>query len=194
MAIGDKQEFEQALRRLEELIGVLEAHPDATASQSARELVSLVLNLHGIGLAKLTAILARSETGAASIARLIEDDHVRAMLLLHGLHPDDLETRVRRAVERLHPHLGVHGIRMELLGIARGIVRLRLHPSDGGAVKASTLLTLPCEIEDAIVEAAPDVEKVLIDGFDPSSGIATIDARGIAPAEGADAAGCEKTA
>jgi len=176
MATEDKQELDRALRRLEELIGVLEAHPEPAASRSARELVSLVLNLHGIGLAKLTAILIKSDGGAASMARLVEDDHVRAMLLLHGLHPDDLETRVRRAVERLRPHLGVHGIRVELLGIARGIVQLRLHPSDGVAVKASRLLTLPGEIEDAIVEAAPDVDKVLIEGFDPPGGIAAVNA------------------
>jgi hypothetical protein len=189
MATGDKQELEHALRRLEELIGVLEAHPEATASQSARELVSLILNLHGIGLAKLTAILARTEGGTASIALLVEDDHVRAMLLLHGLHPDDLETRVRRAVERLRPHLSVHGIRVELLGIARGIVQLRLHPVDGVAVKASALLTLPGEIEDAVIEAAPDVEKVLIDGFDLPGGVAAVDARGNAATEGAGARG-----
>src|SRR5215470_14300847 len=176
MASGDKQELDRALRRLEELIGVLEAHPEPAASRSARELVSLVLNLHGIGLAKLTSILVKSDAGAASIARLIEDDHVRAMLLLHGLHPDDLETRVRQAVERLRPHLGVHGIRVELLGVARGIVQLRLHPSDGVAVKASTLLTLPGEIEDAIMEVAPDVDKVLIEGFEPPGGLVAVNA------------------
>jgi Fe-S cluster biogenesis protein NfuA len=171
MAADDRQELVQALRRLEELIVALEAHPEAAASVSARELVSLVLNLHGIGLAKLMAILAKSEGGAASIARLAEDDNVRAMLLLHGLHPDDLETRVVRAVERLRPHLAVCGIRVEILGITRGIVQLRLHPSGGIAVKASILLTLPDEIEDAIVEAAPDIEKVLIDGFHLKGGV-----------------------
>jgi Fe-S cluster biogenesis protein NfuA len=178
MSTEDKQELDQALRRLEELIGVLEAHPEPAASESARELVSLVLNLHGIGLAKLTAILAKAEGGAASIARLAEDDHVRAMLLLHGLHPDDLETRVRRAIERLRPHLGVHGLRVELLGTARGIVQLRLHTSGGVALKASTLLTLPSEIEDAIVESAPDVDKVLIDGLDLPGGVAAVNVGG----------------
>jgi hypothetical protein len=168
----------QALRRLEELIRVLEANPAAAACQSARELVSLVLNLHGIGLAKLIAILTKSEGSAACIARPVEDDNVRAMLLLHGLHPDDLEIRVRRAVERLRPHLGVHGIRVELLGIASGIVQLRLQPSGGVAAKASTLLRLQGEIEDAILEAAPDVDKVLIDGFDLPGGVAEVNAGG----------------
>jgi hypothetical protein len=174
MVTHDEPNFDQSLRRLEELIRELEAEPEAAASRSARELVSVVLNLHAIGLAKLTAILSASEGGAALIARLLEDDHVRAMLLLHGLHPDDLETRVRRAVERLRPHLGVHGIRVELLDTARGIVQLRLRRSNDVIVKAATLLTLPSEIENAIVEAAPDVEKVLIDGFDLQGGVAAV--------------------
>ena len=49
--------------------------------------VSLVLDLHGIGLARLLAVIARSDEGETLVARLIDDDHIRAMLLLHGLHP-----------------------------------------------------------------------------------------------------------
>jgi Fe-S cluster biogenesis protein NfuA len=176
MSTGNKQGLDQSLRRLEELIGVLETHPDAPASEAARELISLILNLHGIGLAKLMAILTKAEGSGATIARLVEDEQVRAMLLLHGLHPDDLETRVSRAIDRLRPHLGVHGLRVEILEIARGVVQLRLNASGGIAVKASTLLTLPVEIEDAIVEAAPDVDKVVIDG--PDEGITALNAGG----------------
>jgi Fe-S cluster biogenesis protein NfuA len=176
MFAGDEEALHQSLRRLGELIGVLEANPEAAASKSARELVSLILDLHSIGLAKLTAILTNEDGGASTIARLIEDDQVRAMLLLHGLHPDDLETRVHRAIERLRPHLGVHGLRVEILDIARGVVKLRLHASGGAAAKASTLLTLPSVIEDAIVDAAPDVDEVLIEGLNPGSGAAAINA------------------
>jgi hypothetical protein len=171
MSAGDEQRLDRSLRRIEELIGVLEADPEAAASVSARELVSLILDLHSIGLAKLTAILTNEDGGASTIARLVEDDQVRAMLLLHGLHPDDLETRVHRAIERLRPHLGVHGFRVEILEIARGVVRLRLNASAGVAAKASMLLTLPSEIEDVIVEAAPDVDEVIIEGLDLGGGV-----------------------
>jgi Fe-S cluster biogenesis protein NfuA len=176
MSSSDKQGLDQSLRRLEELIRVLEAHPDAPASESARELISLILNLHGIGLAKLMATLTKAEGGTTTIARLVEDDQVRAMLLLHGLHPEDLETRVYRAIERLRPHLGVHGLRVEILGIDRGTVQVRLKASGDVAVKASALLTLPAEIEDAIVEAAPDVDKVVISGLDIRGGVAAVNA------------------
>ncbi len=165
MAGADGQDLDQALARLEELIENLTANPDPSR-EAARELVSLVLDLHGIGLAQLMAILSNTEGGAAIVARLAENEQVRAMLLLHGLHPDDLETRVRRAVDRLRPHLGVRGLGLSVVEIARGSIRLRVERSAGGSIQPSALLTLPDEIETAVVEAAPDAEAILIDGLD----------------------------
>lgn len=164
MVSEEGDDLNQALRRLQELILALDAYPDPAASAPARELVSLVLDLHGVGLASLMAIVARAEGGDAILARLVEDERARAMLLLHGLHPDDMETRIRRAVERLRPHLGVHGLRLEVAEIAKGTVRLRIHGSDAPGLSAPLLWSLPREIEAAIVEAAPEVEGVLIEG------------------------------
>jgi Fe-S cluster biogenesis protein NfuA len=166
MSAGHGEDPQQALHRLEELIRALDAHHNTAAKETARELLALVLDLHGIGLAQLMGIVTTAEGGAAILARLVENEQVQAMLLLHGLHPDELDTRVRRAVDRLRPHLGVHGLRLDVVEIARGTVRLRLHGSGATAIKPPLLWTLPGEIEDAVVEAAPDVEKVLIDGLD----------------------------
>jgi hypothetical protein len=135
--------------RLEELIRALDAHTNPAAKETARELLTLVLDLHGMGLAKLMGIATTAEGGTAILARLVDDEQVRAMLLLHGLHPDDLKTRVRRAVDRLRPHLGVHGLRLDVVEIASGTVRLRLHGSGAATIKAPLLWTLPGEIEDA---------------------------------------------
>jgi hypothetical protein len=169
----EKREHEATLRRLEQLIAALDQHPDPAARNPARELVELVLDLHGAGLAKLVAIVTAADGGATILARLTEDDQVRSLLLLHGLHPDDLEARVRKAVDRLRPHLGIHGLRLEVAEIASGIVRLRVHQSSSLAVSAPLLWSLPGEIEDAIIEAAPDIENVVIEGLDMPGPVAT---------------------
>jgi Fe-S cluster biogenesis protein NfuA len=174
MSTGNGEYPQQALHRLEELIRALDAHTDPAAKETARELLTLVLDLHGMGLAKLMGIVTTTEGGTTILARLVDDEQVRAMLLLHGLHPDDLETRVRRAVDRLRPHLGVHGLRLDVVEIASGTVRLRLHGSGAATIKAPLLWTLPGEIEDAVVEAAPDVEKILIDGLIPQEAAAAV--------------------
>jgi len=165
MAGADVRDLDRALVRLEELIGALNAHSDP-AREAARELVSLVLDLHGIGLARLMAIVSKTDGGAAVVARLVENEQVRAMLLLHGLHPDGLETRVRQVVDRLRPHLGVRGLHLSIVEIATGTVRLRVDRSAGSVIQASAVLTLPVEIENAVVEAAPDAEAILIEGLD----------------------------
>ena len=157
-------EVKQAARRLGDLIEALDEHPDPSASGPARELVALVLDLHALGLARLMAILGKAEHSEATMAQLLQDDHVRAMLLLHGLHPQDMETRVWAAVERLRPHLGVHGLRVDVVEVAGGAVRLRINGANAG-IRAPLLWTLPAEIEDAIVEAAPDAERIVIEGL-----------------------------
>lgn len=166
MSGDEKREQEAALRRLEQLISALDEDPDPAARNPARELVELVLDLHGVGLAKLLAIVAAADGGATILARLAEDDQVKSLLLLHGLHPEDLATRVHKAVDRLRPHLGVHGLRAEVTEIASGTARICVHQSSSAAVSAPLLWSLPGEIEDAIIEAAPDIENVVIEGLD----------------------------
>lgn len=172
MSGEEKRDVDAALRQLEELIARLDQLKDPAAREPARELVEVILDLHGVALARLMSIVARAD-GGAIMARLAEDDQVRPLLLLHGLHPDDIETRVKRAAERLTPHLGVLGLRLEVVQITNGTARLRVLPSDGATVKASMLWTLPMEIEGAIVEAAPDIDEVVIDGLDAPNMIAT---------------------
>jgi hypothetical protein len=162
----DKREQEAKLRHLEQLIAALDAHPDPAARNPARELVELVLDLHGVGLARLLTIIAAAEVGPTILARIAEDDQVKSLLLLHGLHPDDLETRIRKAVDRLRPHLGVHGLRLEVVEITNGTARLCVHQTSNVAVTAPLLWSLPGEIENAIIETAPDIENVVIEGLD----------------------------
>jgi Fe-S cluster biogenesis protein NfuA len=82
--------------------------------------------------------------------------------LLHGLHPLDLETRVRQALENVRPLLRSHGGNVELLGLAGAVVRLRMLGSCDGC--PSSALTLKSAIEDAIFERAPDVIGIEVDG------------------------------
>ena len=45
---------------------------------------------------------------------------VGGLLMLHGLHPLDLETRVRQALDQVRPYLRSHGGNVELLGVSDG--------------------------------------------------------------------------
>ncbi|CAE6789026.1 NifU family protein [Paraburkholderia aspalathi] len=151
-------------RRIDELIAALEALDDPRAREPAKELLQVVLDLHTNGLARLMEIV--SEAGVmddAMIEAFERDAGVSALLLLHGLHPQDLPTRVSRAVEKMRPLLGVQGIQIELLDAAEEAVRVRVAGRLQG--KHNSVGELQQEIERAIFEAAPEAMRVEIAGL-----------------------------
>ena len=97
------------------------------------------------------------------------------MLLLHGLHPDDFETRVRRVTDRLRPHLGVHGLRLEVMEIARRTVRLRVS-TEAAAEQSAPPYCGRCQAKLRTPWWKPrtDVERILIDGLDVQEAAAAI--------------------
>ena len=49
--------------------------------------------------------------------RLVADPLVESLLLLHGLHPLDVDTRIQRALDNVRPYLGSHAGGVEYLGV-----------------------------------------------------------------------------
>jgi len=79
--------------------------------------------------------------------------------LLHGLHPDSMETRVLRALEKVRPYLKSHGGDVEFDGIDDGTVKLKLLGSCGSCPSSS--VTLKNAVQEAVYEAAPDIVAIV---------------------------------
>ena len=150
---------EAALQRIEELVNALGALPDTRARDVARELTEAVLDLHGVALARISAIVAMSGHGETVFDAFGADEQVAAVLLLHGLHPEMPEVRVRRALEELTPSLRSQGADIQLVAVTDGVARLRLRLPGASREEAAMVRR---EIEDAIVNAAPDLDEVAI--------------------------------
>jgi Fe-S cluster biogenesis protein NfuA len=147
--------------RIEELIARLEASADPGSLATARELVQALMGLYGAGLERIVEVLTQKGTaGQETLDTLGRDELVGNLLAVNGLHPLDLETRVRRALEKLGARLRSQGT-VDLLGIDEGTIRLRLRSSGPGC--GSSAGSLKSVVEDAIYEAAPDLVQVLID-------------------------------
>ncbi len=153
------------MTRLEELILALEELPEGKARTHARELVQVLLQLHATGVNRMLELTFEStEGGQALIDRLAQDDLVSNLLLLHGLHPLDLEARVRQALEEVKPRLGAHGGSVQLVGVTPdGIVRLQLEGNCDGC--PSSRVTLKYSIEEALYAAAPDITALEVNGL-----------------------------
>jgi hypothetical protein len=156
-------EAAEALARIETLIATLESQADASARRPARELLEVVLDLHGLALARLASIIAGEANGAALFSRLAEDRHVRAVLLLHGLHPDEIAVRVGRAIAELNHDLAARGVRLRMAAVGANTARLVVHHEPGTHRLDASLRE---QIEAVIVEAAPELDELIIDGPD----------------------------
>jgi Fe-S cluster biogenesis protein NfuA len=159
----DDREFRRRIERVETLVRELDQSPDAASKSRACEIIQTVIELHGAAIERMLESLAGAgAAGLAMIGAIAEDELVSSVLLLHGLHPLDLESRVEQALEDARPLLRSHGGNVELIGLSGGVVRLRMLGSCDGC--PSSALTLKSAIEDAILKRAPDVTGIELDG------------------------------
>ena len=145
--------------RIDGLIEEIGQNADPAIRDKAEELVRSLMELYGSALARVCEIAKEPGLGNDRlIHRLTEDDLIASLLILHGLHPLDAETRIERALDRVRPYLASHGGNVKLIGVHEDVVSLRLEGSCHGC--PSSTLTMKLAIEKAIEEAAPEVARI----------------------------------
>jgi Fe-S cluster biogenesis protein NfuA len=147
-----------ASERIEALLDELAQGAPPAVMERVEELLGSVMALYGAGLERVLETV-----GPDLVRRLADDEIVGNLLVLHDLHPDDVDTRVQRALDQVRPYLGSHagGVTLSRVDEA-GVVHLRLEGSCDGC--PSSALTVAGAIEDAIAMLAPDVVAVETEG------------------------------
>jgi len=164
MLVDDRELTERAAQ-IGSLLERIESLPDPALRATAAEILQGLLTLYGEGLARMLAIVQQRDdpaAGAALLDAFAADELIAHLLLLHDLHPVDVETRVARALDEVRPYLQSHGGNVELLGVDDGVARLRLQGSCHGC--PSSTVTLKSAIEEAIWKAAPDLDGIDAEG------------------------------
>ena len=159
------------------------------AQQRGEDLVALVTNLYGVGLERLLDVLASAgRLDAVALDALAADELVSGLLLVHGLHPYDVTTRVAAALDSVRPYLGSHGGDVELLGIDdAGVVTLRFLGTCDSC--PSSTVTLQLAVEGAIQAAAPEVTAIQVEAAARSApGLISIESLRVRLDEGETAA------
>jgi Fe-S cluster biogenesis protein NfuA/nitrite reductase/ring-hydroxylating ferredoxin subunit len=144
--------------QIEELLAALTARGQGPL---AEELVRLLVGLYGDGLEHIMAAVAE-DGGPALRDQLTADPLVESLLLLHGLHPLDVDARIQRALDRVRPYLGSHAGGVHYVGVTDGVARLRLEGNCDGC--PSSAVTVQLAIEGAVQDAAPEVTEVVVEG------------------------------
>ncbi|WP_123026180.1 NifU family protein [Mycolicibacterium stellerae] len=128
----------------------------AVAHERAEQLVREVADLYGAGLERMMGMALKGQPELADA--FAADDLIASLLLVHGLHPHDVERRVEDALDSVRPYLGSHGGDVHLLEVEGETVRLQF----AGSCKScpSSSVTLELAVEDAVRAAAPEISSI----------------------------------
>jgi Fe-S cluster biogenesis protein NfuA/nitrite reductase/ring-hydroxylating ferredoxin subunit len=149
--------------RIQQLLEQIESLPTPSTRELIHEFMEATLGFYGQGLARILQVASESgPEGQKVYQHLIDDKVVRGLLLIHDLHPANLETRLRDALDQVRPYLQSHGGNVELISVTAQAARLRLQ----GTCKscASSAVTLELAIRHAIEEACPDLACFEVEG------------------------------
>jgi Fe-S cluster biogenesis protein NfuA/nitrite reductase/ring-hydroxylating ferredoxin subunit len=141
-------EVRERVARVESLLDRIPEDPVYT------ETLQAIVELYGEALRRVGE--------RVSFDQLVEDELISHLLLVHGLHPVDVETRTRGALEEVRPYLHSHGGEVELLAVDGGVARVQLQGSCDGCPSSATTMRLA--IEEAVLKAAPELSAVEAEG------------------------------
>ena len=162
--MNEGADFRRHVQQIGDLVQKIETIADPAVRAETKALVQSLMSLHGGALERALEIVAGGgDAGMKLIDQMGRDPLVSSLLVLYGLHPEEMETRVVQAIERVKPQLQKQGCEVELLGMNEGVVRLRIDP--GSHTCGSTAKTAQALVEGAIYDAAPDIAGVTIEGL-----------------------------
>jgi len=159
----DDARVQQQMERIAQLVRQIETEGGGREREQSQELLGLVMSLHGEALERVVERLhAGGEAGREMLDSLAADPLVASVLLLYGLHPVDLESRVRSALDKLRPVIRSYGGEVELVDCEEGVIRIRLAGvSNSHAARAARLA-----VEEEMHRAAPDAESLAVLGLE----------------------------
>jgi Fe-S cluster biogenesis protein NfuA len=148
------EEAEELLHRLNELLEQLERVP-GPAGRLAMDAVTALSQLYGAALARVMALVDGEPRIPGALA---EDELLRHLLVLHGIHPLPVADRVADALDRLRPHVRLGGGALVLDSIDGGVARIVMPASCPGGCGPE-----PAALREAIVSCVLTVAPELSD-------------------------------
>lgn len=173
--MADDKDFRDRVQRIGSLVQEVEEIADPAVRATTKVLLQSLMDLHGAAIERTMEIVAEAgDTGMELIDRLGRDPMVSSVLVLYGLHPEELDTRVLKAIEKVKPQLRKQGAEVEVLELHEGVVRLRVEVGEHAC--GSTAKTVRTTLEGAIYDAAPDLNLLTLEGLDgkPASGFVAL--------------------
>ncbi|MFF9177277.1 NifU family protein [Streptomyces sp. NPDC014793] len=145
---------EARLARLDEVLAGLESAP-GPAAREALESVLLLTEVYGEALARIVDVADERLS-----ERLAEDELLGHLLVLHSVHPEPVERRAARAVEKLRPAVRERGGDVEWAGVEGQVARVRVSGGGCGSGCGGGSADVTEVVRAAVLAAAPELTAV----------------------------------
>ncbi|MFE0382159.1 hypothetical protein ACFW1M_42915 [Streptomyces inhibens] len=143
-------------RRVEDVLDRLAERDDREVSAAAEELVRVLMDFYGAGLARIMQLLEHSTGDGGPQTALLHDELVSSLLVLHDLHPENTTARIGRALDSVRSR---HAAEVADFDADTGTLRLR-SAGAGGCGCPSTTQAAQEAVEAAVGCFAPEVTSV----------------------------------
>ena len=81
--------------RIEVLLGELRSMASPEVGAKVEEVIGLLVELYGAGLERILEVVNEdAEAAAPLLKRFTDDKFIESLLVLHGIHPIDVDTQV----------------------------------------------------------------------------------------------------
>ena len=151
--------LEEIVGRVERLLDQVESYSDPTVRRTVFELLDLIDAMHREALTRLAGGL----NSVGFLEKAVDDPFVAHLLSVYGLLGDeeDPEPLVRDALTEILPYVHSHGGEIEVVGIDRGIVTVRMLGSCAGC--PSSVVTLTQSFEKALRSRWPSLIRIEVE-------------------------------
>lgn len=189
MNTDDELSYDEAWDRIAELAEDLLNHHDRKVSERVEELLDWIDAVHKEGLGSLVEMI-RAWRGEVFLENVAKEPVPGRLLMAYGLGitPEELGEEARKAVDaamaEIAPLVESHGGSIEIVDIADGVVKVRMHGTCDGCASSSATLTYGLEAE--LKKHWPDFRR--LEEVDPASEInpETLDLKSFAPSGASD--------
>ncbi len=156
--ITDIEEETTGFDQLIILLESIDQHPEEAVRNHVRALVYTLLDIHHGAFKRIVEIISAQPEGERILEEMDGDELVQAVLMVHDLMAQPIETRVEKALEIARVQLNMYGADVELVEVKNGVARLKLIGSASTANVSSAMLK--GEIEQALHQNTPDLLNV----------------------------------
>ena len=157
---GEQEQLQQLGKQIADLIRRIEGISDPEVKANATALVQSLLDIHARAFERVMEIVKQQDgAGRGIVSQFAADALIGSLLLLYRLHPDAFEVRLNRAIAGVRKAAALQGADVEMIGVEKDMVRLRL----SGAAHGCGAGNLQTAIEDAIYEAVPEIAGVQVE-------------------------------